>query len=215
MRAVKILIDIVMYGCFLYLMSYGAIHDLPQHGRVGIFLFILFVIHHVLNRWFYKTILKGQWNARRIFLNVTDWILFALMITMAISSIFMSGQAFEWSSIETTQASRQLHQASCCWGFMVMLVHLGIHLEGVLKKLENHRNAWQRVLFFIAYIAAIAAGIHCFKESQLYVYMFVTGGWKLAASSTTAAVLQLLGISAGVCAVVRVVKNQPVQKAHK
>ncbi|MCQ2090212.1 MAG: DUF4405 domain-containing protein [Fibrobacter sp.] len=202
-RIAKIVIDVLMYSCFLYLMSYGAIHDLTSHGYVGISLFVLFIIHHVMNFWFYKTISKGKWNARRIAMNVTDWLLFALMITMAISSIFMTGLVFEWSPMKTTQTARELHLASCCWGFMVMLVHLGFHLDTKLNALENYcrSRVWKMSLLFIAYGLLIAAGVYGFIQSELYVYMFVTGGWKMAAESVTAAVLQLLGISAGMCVV--------------
>lgn len=196
-----------MYACFVYLLSYGAVHDLTSHARVGITLFILFLIHHCMNFWFYKTIGKGKWNGQRIALNVTDWILFALMITMAVSSVLMSGLVYEWSPIRTTQGYRVLHLASCCWGFMVMLVHLGIHLKSKLKKLEQVCDRWSagprkivaQICLYVVYIAIIALGVYCFKESQIYVYMFNTGGWKLAASSLTVAALQLLGISAGMC----------------
>lgn len=202
-RIAKIIIDILMYSCFLYLMSYGAIHDLTCHGYVGIALFVLFIVHHALNFWFYKTIRKGKWNARRVAMNIMDWLLFALMITMAVSSIFMTGLVFEWSPMRATQTAREVHLASCCWGFMAMLFHLGFHLDTKLNALENfcRSRAWKMVSLFIAYGLLVTAGVYGFVQSELYVYMFVTGGWKLAAESVTAAVLQLLGISAGMCVV--------------
>lgn len=182
-------------------MSYGAVHDLTSHGYVGIALFILFIVHHVMNFWFYKTIGKGKWNTHRITMNVTDWLLFTLMITMAISSIFMTGLVFEWSPMRATQLAREVHLASCCWGFMVMLIHLGFHLDGKLSALEKRIRSWRKIALFAIYGLLIAAGVYGFVQSELYVYMFVTGGWKLAAESVIAAVLQLLGISAGMCAV--------------
>lgn len=200
-RIAKIIIDVLMYGCFLYLMSHGAVRDLSGHGYVGIALFILFVVHHVMNFWFYRTIGRGKWNARRIVMNATDWILFSLMIAMAVSSIFMTGLVFEWSPMRATQTAREVHLASCCWGFMVMLFHLGFHLDTKLNMLENHCRCrvWKMSLLFIAYGLLMAAGVYGFVQSQLYVYMFVTGGWKQAAESVVMAILQLLGISAGVC----------------
>lgn len=200
-------------------MSYGAIHDLTSHGYVGIALFVLFIVHHALNFWFYKTIRKGKWNARRVAMNIMDWLLFALMITMAVSSIFMTGLVFEWSPMRATQTAREVHLASCCWGFMAMLIHLGFHLDGKLNALENfcRSRAWKMVSLFIAYGLLVTAGVYGFVQSELYVYMFVTGGWKLAAESIVAAVLQLLGISAGMCVVthlgMKVLKKIPVHKA--
>lgn len=202
-RIAKIVIDVLMYSCFLYLMSHGVFRDLTGHGCVGIALFVLFIVHHALNFWFYRTVGTGKWNARRIMMNVTDWLLLALMIAMAISSIFMTGLVFEWSPMRATQTAREVHLASCCWGFMVMLVHLGFHLDTKLDKLENYcrSRVWKMSLLFIAYGLLIAAGVCGFVQSQLYVYMFVTGGWKLAAESATAAILQLLGISAAMCVI--------------
>lgn len=196
-RFAKIVVDVLMFAGFLYLLSYGTVRDLVNHAYIGIFLFVLFFIHHGLNFWFYKTLRKGKWNGRRIALNITDWLLFALMVTMGVSSVLMSGYVFEWSPFETTQGYRELHLISCSWGFMVMLIHLGFHLDIKFKKLETRCKKWQKIFLFAIYAILIATGIYCFVESELYVYMFNTGAWKKAASSSTIAALQLLGISGG------------------
>lgn len=102
-----------MYFDFLHLMNHGVIQNLTNHGGLGTGLFGLFIVHHLLNMWFYKTAFKGRWNARRILLNVTDWVLFVLMILMGISSAGMSGLVFEWSPVQAGQGWRMLHLGSC------------------------------------------------------------------------------------------------------
>lgn len=84
---------------------------------------------------------RGKYNSVRILLSATAWLLFALMILMAFSSVMMSGAVFAFSSINMTSWSRPLHTFSCSWGFLVMGFHLGLHLHSKLKKLEMAANA--------------------------------------------------------------------------
>lgn len=44
-----------MYADFIFLMSHGTVRNLNIHAYGGMALFALFVVHHILNGWFYKT----------------------------------------------------------------------------------------------------------------------------------------------------------------
>ena len=54
------------------LMAYSLIGEL-FHEIIGSLIFILFIIHHILNRKWYGSILKGKYSAKRIFQTISTW----------------------------------------------------------------------------------------------------------------------------------------------
>ena len=192
-----------MFADFIFLMSHEVVRDLSSHGIFGAALFALFILHHILNGGFYRSALRGKYNSVRILLSTTAWLLFALMILMAFSSVMMSGAVFAFSSINMTFWSRPLHTFSCSWGFLVMGFHLGLHLHSKLKKLEQAANGKKSVRFAILqilWILIFALGIFCIVHSQLYVYLFWQNAWKLSAPNIFVCVAEYLGMAAGMIA---------------
>ncbi len=205
-KTVKIITDILMFADFIFLMSHEVVRDFLAHGIFGAALFALFVLHHILNGGFFRSALRGKYNSVRILLSATAWLLFALMILMAFSSVMMSGAIFTFSSINMTFWSRPLHTFSCSWGFLVMGFHLGIHLHSKLKKLEqaanggksaNGKKSMRFVILQFFWILIFALGIFCIVHSQLYVYLFLMNAWKLSAPNIFVCVAEYLGMTAG------------------
>ena len=173
------MIDILMYTDFIFLMSHGTVRNLSIHAYGGMALFALFVVHHILNGWFYKTVTKGKYNSQRILLSSIDWVLMVLMIMMAVSSVFAIGAVFEWSSLRFTQFWRTVHLMSTSWGYMVMSFHLALHVHSPLKKLDGKvQSKIGKILSYIIYVLVILAGCFAFYKTQLYFYLFNTGNWK-------------------------------------
>lgn len=202
-KILKIITDILMFADFIFLMSHEVVRNLSAHGIFGAALFALFILHHILNGGFYRSALRGKYNSVRILLSTTAWLLFALMILMAFSSVMMSGAVFAFSSINMTFWSRLLHTFSCSWGFLVMGFHLGLHLHSKLKKLEQVANGKKSVRFAILqilWILLFALGIFCIVHSQLYVYLFWRNAWKLSAPNIFVCVAEYLGMTAGMIA---------------
>ena len=226
-KTLKIITDILMFADFIFLMSHEVVRNLSAHGIFGAALFALFVLHHILNGGFYRSLNRGKYNSVRILLSATAWLLFALMILMAFSSVMMSGAVFAFSSINMTFWSRPLHTFSCSWGFLVMGFHLGLHLHSKLKKLETAANGKKTasgkssviaeldsVIYSISdnkisakfailqllWILIFALGIFCIVHSQLYVYLFWQNAWKLSAPNIFVCAAEYLGMTAGMIA---------------
>ena len=208
-KILKIITDILMFADFIFLMSHEVVRDLSAHGIFGAALFALFVLHHILNGGFYRSALRGKYNSVRILLSSTVWLLFALMILMAFSSVMMSGTVFAFSSINMTFWSRPLHTFSSSWGFLAMGFHLGLHLHSKLKKLEQAANGKKSgdgkksarfISLQILWILLFALGIFCIVHSQLYVYLFWRNAWKLSAPNIFVCVAEYLGMTAGMIA---------------
>ena len=204
-KILKIITDILMFVDFIFLMSHEVVRNLSAHGVFGIALFALFILHHVLNGGFYRSLNRGKYNSVRILFSATAWLLFALMILMAFSSVMMSGAIFTFSSINMTSWSRPLHTFSCSWGFLVMGFHLGLHLHSKLKKIENaandktadNRNSVLRIMLQILWLLIFTLGIFCIVHSQLYVYLFWQNAWKLSAPNIFISIVEYLGMTAG------------------
>lgn len=63
---IKKIIDIVMTILFIILMGYY-VTDNKVHEILGTITFILFIIHHILNIKWYKSIFKGKHSFQRTF----------------------------------------------------------------------------------------------------------------------------------------------------
>lgn len=222
-KLLKIITDILMFADFIFLMSHEVVRNLSAHGIFGAALFALFILHHILNGGFYRSLNRGKYNSVRILLSATAWLLFALMILMAFSSVMMGGAVFTFSSISMTSWSRPLHTFSCSWGFLVMGFHLGFHLHSKLKKLEtaangkkaDGRNSACFAILQILWILIFALGIFCIVHSQLYVYLFWQNAWKLSASNIFVCVSEYLGMTAGMIMLSHFAMKLFTEKKHR
>ena len=56
--AVKMIVDILMTAALLFLMGYQFWGD-AAHEWAGAVMFVLFILHHILNRGWYSALPKG------------------------------------------------------------------------------------------------------------------------------------------------------------
>jgi len=211
-KPIKFTIDILMYADFIFLMSHGTVRNLGLHAYAGMALFVLFLVHHLLNLWFYKVAFKGKFNAKRIVLNVTDWVLFILMILMAVSSVFASGAVFEWSPMQFNQFWRKMHLMSTSWGFIVMSFHVALHVKiKMLNQVQHDGDGRHPELVSgslkMLYVILFLAGSYAFYKTQLYFYLFNIGNWKMAAPNMVISVLEYVGITAGIISVHQIISK--------
>ncbi len=134
---VKITVDILMTLALLFLMGYQLWGEVA-HEIAGVGLFVLFILHHILNFQWYKTLFKGKYTAVRIFQIVIDVSVLIVMLMMMYSGITMSRHVFAFLPIHGGLAmARRLHIRGSYWGFLLMSLHLGLHwsmILGMLKK---------------------------------------------------------------------------------
>ena len=70
-KKIRIIIDISMTVMMPLLMAYSLIGEL-FHEIAGSLIFILFIVHHILNKKWYSNVAKGKYNARRIFQTILN-----------------------------------------------------------------------------------------------------------------------------------------------
>lgn len=178
-RKLKILLDIIMTFLFIILMGYHIVGE-ATHEIIGTITFILFIIHNILNIKWYKTILKGKHNLVRIFHITINLLLFISMIGMMISGIMISGSVFSFLNIKISMFGRDLHMISTSWGFVLMSIHVGIHLTTLLNKINKKLkdNTFEYVNYFIQVLIVIF-GVYSFISQKLVSDMFLLSHFKL------------------------------------
>ena len=85
----KICVDTAMTVMLLFLMAYEMIGE-AAHEWLGISIFVLFVIHHVLNRKWCSSLLKGRYTLFRIWQTALILGVFLTMLGSMISGIIIS-----------------------------------------------------------------------------------------------------------------------------
>ena len=75
----KIVVDIGMTVMLLFLMAYELIGE-AAHEWLGIGMFVFFVIHHILNRKWSRSVFKGKYTLFRIWQTI---LVIGILLTMA------------------------------------------------------------------------------------------------------------------------------------
>ena len=131
-QLIKISVDISMMIFLLLLMAYERIGQ-AAHEWLGIGLFILFLVHHLLNRGWHAALAKGRYSALRIWQTVLVSLALVTMLGAMVSGAVISRHALRFLSISGGQSfGRTMHLLSVYWGFVVMSLHLGFHWQMLL-----------------------------------------------------------------------------------
>lgn len=156
----KLAIDLIMTVFILVAMA-SHLTGTTIHELLGITLFILFVIHNILNWGWYKSLLKGRYNTIRIFHCAVNLLLLIMMLALLISGAMLSRTVFAFMDLNGGLFARKLHMLFTYWSFILISVHLGIHwgiiMDAVRKMAEitsaNHSRTL--ALQIIAVLIAI------------------------------------------------------------
>lgn len=177
-KAFKIIVDLAMTVMLPVLMAYALVGE-AAHEWVGISMFVVFIIHQVLNYRWHQNLLKGRYSALRILGTVINILIFAIMISLMVSGIMMSRHVFTFLDINGGASfARTMHLFASYWGFALMLVHLGLHwgmLMGSAKKITGIKKASSLRTFFLRIIAGLIAtyGLYAFVERKYGSYMLL------------------------------------------
>ena len=178
MKKLKKFLDIVMTLLFIILMGYY-VTDNTVHEILGTITFVLFILHNILNIKWYKSIFKGKHNFQRTFHIAINFLLFIAMLGMMISGIMISSDVFDFLNIKTTMFGRSLHMISTAWGFVLMAIHVGLHITGIMNKLNTKmKNSTFEYVYYFILLLLIGFGIYSFISLHLWEEMFLLVDFK-------------------------------------
>ena len=176
--AIKVAVDLLMTLGLLFLMGYQFWGDVT-HEWAGAGMFLLFIVHHVLNASWYKTLLHGKISPFRIFQGVVDFLVFLAMIGLMISGIMLSNHVFAFLNLHGGMSfARLLHMAASHWGFVLMALHLGMHwgmFMGLAQKALHLKqpSRVRKILLPILGAGIAIYGLIVFIQRDWITYMLV------------------------------------------
>lgn len=159
-------IDILMTLSLMLLMSMQ-ITEQAGHEYLGIFMFVLFLVHQYLNRRWYGALLKGRYTANRILSTVVNFSLLISFVMTAFSGIIMSENFPEFNIDELYSFARLAHLCCAYLSFVLMGVHLGLHWGMIAGKIKSR---WPG---FIAFIISGYGFYVFFVSEKIHEYIFL------------------------------------------
>lgn len=117
-----------------------------------------------------SVLFKGKYTPTRTTSAVINIALFAAMLCCMVSSVLVSGKVFAFLNLGGARIGRTLHLVSTAWVFVLMSLHLGLHLAPFANKLKKHRQfLWTGRI--IAVLLA-AYGVYVFVDRAFYEELF-------------------------------------------
>ena len=169
-KRIRLTADIAMTVLLPMLMAYSLIGE-TFHEVIGTLMLILFIFHHVMNRKWHSTIFKGKYTVRRIVQTLMDLILLVVMLLQPVSGILMSKHLYTFIEVTgITAAVREIHLVIAYWGFVLMCVHVGMHLAPFIHKITGKNKRISAILHSV-WILISGYGVYVFIKRAMPEYM--------------------------------------------
>ena len=168
MNIIKRIVDVALMVTLLLLMAFQVTEQLA-HEWLGITMFVLTIVHQVLNRKYYAAIFKGKYSPLRIFQLIVNILLLLTFVCTALSGMMMSRFATPFmNGILPSSIVRQGHLALSHWSFVLMGLHLGLHFGIVMSKLKNRTV---KIILGTVMTGISVYGFYLFFKSDMLNYM--------------------------------------------
>ena len=126
------------------------------------------IIHQILNRRWYASLFKGRYNPTRIVMTVVNVILIASFILTAFCGMSMSGYAVPFLyGMAPVSFVRRMHLSMSHWSFVMMGIHLGLHIRTLFTKAVNNKKA--SIALQIILTVPATCGLWLFVKSRMTV----------------------------------------------
>ena len=162
-------VDILMTALLLCLMAYQVTGE-KLHEWIGIGMTVLLMLHHILNIRWYGALFKGRYNAYRTVTVLVNSLLLISIVLTALSGMSMSSHAvpFLYGMIDVFLA-RTIHLALSYWSFILMGLHLGLHLPGMTAKIRPGKAGKTILTAIFTVLAGI--GLYLFIRNGIPGYI--------------------------------------------
>lgn len=173
----KMGIDLVMTVLLLCQMAYMLVGE-TVHEYLGTAMFVLFILHHLLNRNWYRSLKKGRYGAVRVLQTAVNTLVLLCMLGLMVSGVILSREVFAFLPIQGGMGfARILHMLASYWGFVLMSVHLGLHWGMVMRMArrlcrKKESSAVCTVVLRLLAAAVCVFGIYAFAKNNIADYLF-------------------------------------------
>ncbi len=172
----KICVDSLMTVLLPLLMAYGLVGE-DVHEWIGMTILFLFVVHHILNRHWWKLLKLRTDGALRMINTVVDILLCIDMFLLGFSGIVLSRYLFAFIPFfGSMKLARNCHMLASYWGFALMSIHMGLHwntIIGRIKAAMPDRDTGKIGKYAANMLTVVISsyGIYAFHQRQIGVYM--------------------------------------------
>lgn len=162
-----------MMLALFFLMSYHFWGE-TAHEWAGAGMFVLFIVHQVLNRGWYQSLTRGKYTPVRILMLSVNILTLAALVILMYSRIIMSRHVFVFLPARGGMAAaRRLHIIGSYWGFLLMSLHLGMHWSMVWSKLERKTGKQNEYLYLAGSVLLAVYGAYAFIKRDFLSYLFL------------------------------------------
>ena len=167
---IKRIVDVVMSVLLLFLMAYQVTGE-ALHEWIGIGMTALVLLHQILNCKWYSVFFKGKYNPYRMTTTILNILLLLGFALTAFCGMSMSGHAVPFLyGMAPMQFTRRMHLSMSYWTFVLMGLHLGMHVTTMFAGLRLKKTAKTVLTAFFIGIGGIGLGL--FLKSGLPDYLF-------------------------------------------
>lgn len=142
-QKIRIVIDCGMAVLLPLLMAYSLVGE-AVHEWLGTAMAALSILHHILNRKWYRGLFKERHTGIRVLTVATDLLLLANMIALPVSGIMMSRHVFASLGIKAGLSfARTIHLLFSYWGLVLMSFHMGLHgamIMGMFRRMVSIKS---------------------------------------------------------------------------
>ena len=167
---IKRIVDTAMTVLLLFLMAYQVTGEV-LHEWIGMGMTVLVIGHQILNRKWYGTLFKGKYNTYRVLTVVINILLMCCFALTAFCGMSMSGYAVPFLyGMAPVSFARQMHLSLSHWAFVLMGLHLGLHIPAMTAGLKLKRKT--KAILDCIFICIGGIGFWLFLRSGMINYLF-------------------------------------------
>ena len=171
-KKIRILVDCGMVLLLPLLMAYSLVGE-TAHEYLGIGMFLLFVIHHILNIAWWKNLLRGKYTPIRIVGTVLNFVLVIIMLALPISGMILSRHVFRFLHFGGAATARTVHLMASYWGLVLMSFHAGMHVQMIAGRYLLNKKSNFKKYIFVLNVFFVVLGIIAFKRKNIWMYLFL------------------------------------------
>lgn len=177
--AKKIALDVAMAVTLVAIMATALVQEAP-HEWLGVALFVLIVVHIVVNRKRLVAVSRGRHTALRIVQIAVLALLVTCVIGQVASSLVLSKHAFGFlPALPGAGWARRVHMICSYWSFVLAFAHAGLHM-----RTPKGMSSWQKWAARILLAAVACFGAYSFV--QLGLWRYLTGQVQFASADFSA-----------------------------
>ena len=169
-KMIRRTVDVAMCILLLLLMAYQVTGEV-LHEWIGVSMTVLVIVHQILNRRWYGALFKGKYNPYRIVTTILNIALVASFLLTAFCGMSMSGHAVPFLyGMAPVSFARVMHLSMSHWSFVLMGLHLGMHLPAMTANLKIKEKGRIAVAVVCCILAGI--GLYLFLRNGMADYLF-------------------------------------------